>query len=84
MKKFFLILVIIAAAIAITAILDPDIKNMILKSAGQMQNKSKVYKWKDGEGEWQISNMPPARGTPYTEQEYLHNANIVPSLPKTE
>jgi len=84
MKKIFWLLFIIVAAVAVTAYLDPDVKNWILKSTGQMQTKSKVYKWKDSQGNWQISNSPPATGTPYTEQEYLHNTNIVPPLPETK
>jgi hypothetical protein len=84
MKNIFWILLIIVIAAAIAAYMDPDIKNLILESTGQMQTKSKVYKWKDSQGNWQISNTPPAKGMPYTEQEYLHNTNIVPPLQTTE
>ncbi len=84
MKNIFWILLIIVIAAAIAAYMDPDIKNLILESTGQTQTKSKVYKWKDSQGNWQISNTPPAKGIPYTEQEYLHNTNIVPPLQTTE
>ena len=80
-KKFLWILAIIAVAIGILAYQDPDIKKWVMKSVGQEQDSSKLFKWKDTDGNWQISNTPPANGIPYTEQEYLHNTNIVPPLP---
>jgi len=83
-KKFFLFLLMIAAIVGIIAYMDQDVKNWILKSTGQLETKSKVYKWRDSNGVWQISSSPPPAGTPYTEQEYLHNTNIVPALPETE
>ncbi len=84
LNKFFLLLLIIAVLVGITAYMDQDVRNWILKSTGQAASKSKVYKWRDSNGVWQISNTPPADGTPYTEQEYLHNTNVVPALPETE
>ncbi len=84
LKNIFLILLIIAALVGITAYLDQDVKNWVLKSIGQEQSTSKVYKWRDNNGVWQITSIPPSAGTPYTEQEYLHNTNIVPALPETE
>jgi len=78
-KKLLWILVIIAAVIGILAYQDPDLKQWIMKSVGQTEDKSKVYKWKDSDGNWQVSNTRPPSGIVYTEQEYLHNSNIVPA-----
>jgi len=84
MKKFIWILVIIAAVIGGLAYWDKDFRHIILESSGQMPVKSTVYKWRDNNGKWQISNTPPPAGTTYTEQEYLHNTNTIPALPASE
>ena len=73
MKKFIWILVIIAAVIGGLAYWDKDFRNIILETSGQMPAKSMVYKWRDKNGKWQISNTPPPAGTAYTEQEYLRS-----------
>jgi len=84
MKKLFWILVIIAASIGGLAYWDNDFRQWIMQQTGQAPIKSTVYKWRDDKGNWQISNTPPVKGTPYTEQEYLNNTNIMPSLPEQE
>ena len=84
MKKLFWILVIIAASVAGLAYWDKDFYQWLLQTTGQAPAKSMVYKWRDNNGNWQISNVPPANGIPYTEQEYLSNTNIIPALPEKE
>lgn len=42
---------------------------------------TRVYKWKDANGQWQVSDHPPAAGTHYEVQQYRSNENVVPSLP---
>jgi len=84
MKKLFWIFIIIAASIAGLAYWDKDFRLLLMQTAGQAPVRSIVYKWQDSSGNWQISNTPPAKGTPYTEQEYLSNTNVVPALPKKE
>ena len=84
LRKLILFLFIIAVIVGITAYMDKDVRDWILQTSGQAPGKSKVYKWRDSNGVWQISNSPPADGTPYTEQEYLHDTNVVPALPETE
>jgi len=84
MKKLFWILVIIAASVAGLAYWDKDFRLWILQTTGQEPVKSKVYKWRDDKGNWQISNTPPTKGIPYTEQEYLSDTNVIPALPEQE
>jgi len=84
MKKLIWILVIIAAVIGGLAYWDKDFRNIILESSGQKPVKSTVYKWRDKNGKWQISSTPPPAGITYTEQEYLHNTNVIPALPASE
>lgn len=84
MKKIFWILVIIVAIVGGLAWFDKDFKAMLMETAGVTPAKTMVYKWQDNKGKWHVSNNPPAKGIPYTEQEYLDNANIVPALPTEE
>lgn len=79
-KKILLFLVIIAAALAILAQYNPSFKHWLMQTSGSLQDKTVVYQWQDANGKRQISNHPPPAGTPYTQQEYLHDTNVVPSL----
>jgi len=79
MKKFFWFLVIIVAVVGGLAWFDKDFRAMLLQTTGVTPTKTKVYKWQDNKGKWHISNTPPAKGIPYTEQEYLDNTNVVPA-----
>jgi len=62
---------------------DKDFRNRFLEMTGQLPTKSKVYKWQDNKGIWHVSDNPP-NNRPYKEQEYLHNTNVIPSLPAQE
>lgn len=79
-KKIIFFLVIIVIALAVLAIYNPSVKHWLLQTSGTLQDKTVVYKWQDANGKWQISNQPPPSGTPYTEQEYLHDTNVLPPL----
>lgn len=39
-----------------------------------------AYKWRDGNGNWQLTDRPPPAGTAYETIEASSDANIVPSL----
>jgi len=41
---------------------------------------SHVYKWRDADGEWHVSDEPPPEGTPYQRLEYGSDVNIMPPL----
>ena len=43
-----------------------------------------AYKWKDAEGNWQITDRPPPGGTPYETLNMRSDANVVPSLKPAE
>ena len=43
---------------------------------------TRVYKWRDADGVWQISDEPPPQGTKFEKLEYVNDANVVPSVPK--
>jgi len=43
---------------------------------------TQMYKWKDANGQWQVSDRPPDAGTKYEMLQYRSDENIVPSLPE--
>lgn len=40
-----------------------------------------VYKWRDQNGEWQMTGSPPPAGTEYEIMKFSSDKNVVPSLP---
>jgi len=43
-----------------------------------------VYKWRDAEGQWQITDRPPPAGFPYEALEYREDVNVMPLVPRGE
>jgi hypothetical protein len=43
--------------------------------------KTQLYKWRDEQGQWQITDRPPTGDVTYEILEYSSDANIVPSIP---
>lgn len=37
-----------------------------------------VYKWRDADGKWQITDEPPANGVDYEVLDYRHDTNVLP------
>ena len=37
-----------------------------------------VYRWKDKQGQWQITNTPPPQGIDYEIVEYRKDTNVIP------
>ncbi len=37
-----------------------------------------LYKWQDSNGEWVVSDTPPAEGIPYQEMKYRSDVNVLP------
>ncbi len=83
LKKILWAVVILIVGAAAIAYFDKDFRNQVLEMTGQLPTSTKVYKWQDNKGIWHVSNTPP-RDKPYKEQEYLHNTNVIPSLPARE
>lgn len=80
MKKLLWIIVLIVIVILGYAWIDPEFRSVLMETTGTKQKSTKVYKWQDKNGKWHITNTRPAPGIPYTEQEYLHNTNVIPSV----
>jgi hypothetical protein len=42
---------------------------------------TRLYKWRDAAGHWQISDQPPPRGTASEALEYREDVNVLPRPP---
>ncbi len=45
---------------------------------------TQMYKWRDANGQWQISDRPPGAGIKYEALQFRSDENVVPSLPVEE
>jgi hypothetical protein len=83
MKKFLLILAAVLTGIGLYVYLDPhlsrQLENSVREALPGQSPSSQVYKWRDRQGQWQITDRPPAEGVPYEVLEYDHDANLMPS-----
>ncbi|HEC20096.1 MAG TPA: DUF4124 domain-containing protein [Gammaproteobacteria bacterium] len=66
--------------------------NPLPTTAGNKENETVVYKWKDTSGEWHFSNQPPPEGTASSVKIYRSDTNVTqapastspPSIPATQ
>lgn len=82
MKNFFFILLLLGTVAAVFLYLNPELRHeaqALLQSSGlQPKAPSIVYKWRDRSGQWQYSQSPPPKGTPFEEVEARSDVNIMP------
>ena len=43
-----------------------------------------LYKWRDAQGAWHVSDAPPPEGTPHERLEYAHDQNVLPLPPQLQ
>jgi len=81
--KFIIVLLVALSGVGAYLYLNPDVWQPLLKGTPlePAPTKTQVYKWQDANGQWQITDHPPAGKTPYENLEYTSDANIVPSIP---
>lgn len=82
--KWFVLLIIIAAAVWLYVDTDTRQKwlgNTVLAPAAGVTT---VYKWRDEQGNWQITDEPPAGGVDYERLQYASDTNVMPLVPDDE
>ena len=45
---------------------------------------TRLYKWKDDEGQWHVTDKPPPAGTDHETLDYRGDVNILPLPPQLE
>ena len=43
-----------------------------------------VYKWRDAQGAWHVTDLPPPDGTPHERLEYARDQNVLPLPPQLQ
>lgn len=43
-----------------------------------------VYRWRDAQGAWHVTDRPPPEGTPHERLEYGHDQNVLPLPPQLQ
>jgi len=51
---------------------------------GRELQTTRVYKWQDASGAWHVSDQPPPDGTPYQQESYTHETNVLPLPPELQ
>ena len=83
MKKLVFILAAVLTAVVWYVYHDPQLSHKVKKEVNQLLPKQEktttVYKWRDGSGNWQITDHPPPAGISFETLEYQSNTNVMPS-----
>lgn len=63
--------------------IDPDLGREVLRGTPMAPSPAvtTAYKWRDAQGNWQLTDQPPAPGIEYEILEAHHDANIMPTRP---
>jgi len=76
MKTLLIIIILAAAGLGVAVYLNPGLLDMVRDHT--VDRSSTVYKWQDKNGTWHVTSAPPPAGTPYTQQQYLNDTNVLP------
>lgn len=83
-----LALAILALALLLGAYyyLQPDQANALLKKAGiaSTPETTRVYKWRDDQGNWHVSGTPPPDGIKAEIKDYRSDENVLPVPPQLQ
>lgn len=79
--RYFILLSIIGTA-AFYIYLDEGLQSKIMGKVHQVApelNQSTLYKWKNNQGEWQVTDKPPSKGIAFTTITSQDQVNVMPS-----
>jgi len=79
------LLVLLLAAGSALLYLYPDYRNRLVDSASAIVapvSISRTYKWRDGTGQWQLTDSPPPEGVSFEILEHRPDENILPRPPQ--
>jgi hypothetical protein len=83
MKKLGFIAIIMAIVIGIVIYQNPEYRAWFERKSDQILPENvthtKAYRWRDKNGQWQLSDSPPPGGIDYEIVEYHKDTNVIPS-----
>jgi hypothetical protein len=83
MRVIGVLLVLLLLALAWT-LLNPDYREQLQElssDAGLTKKTTRVYKWRNAAGEWQLTDQQPAAGIEYERLDYREDVNVLPLPP---
>ncbi len=82
MNKALFLLLAVLTGVALYVYLDPSLNRQasqqIDEVLGSDQSRT-LYRWRDAEGQWQLSDTPPKADIPYETVQYHQDTNVVPA-----
>lgn len=84
--KWFVVLLSIVALLVAWFYFDPGSRQQWLAGTPLAPEPviTTVYKWRDDNGEWQLTDKPPAAGVGYERLQYHSDTNVMPLVPRSE
>ncbi len=86
MNKLILLVLFVLLAAGVFWYLQPDTARRLLDESplGSSGELTRVYKWRDPRGHWQITDDPPPQGVDFEVREYRADVNVLPLPPQLE
>ncbi len=84
MRKIVLILVVLLGAALVYYYFNPGLGQHLpdfVRNNLPITAETTAYKWRDSDGNWQISEQPPAKAIPFETITVPHDTNVMPSQP---
>jgi len=86
--RWLIVLVVVGALVGagVYVYLNPLVGPKWLQDSGVLPRPGPtvVYKWRDREGAWHITDTPPPEGAAFERLEYAHDVNVLPLPPKLQ
>ena len=84
--KIYVLVILVAAAAGGYLYLHPEVTRPLLQGTPMElpPAETKLYKWRDATGQWQVSDTPPGGGIKYEVLHYRSDANVVPAFKEKE
>ena len=83
MKIFiFALIVLVAAGAAVFHYYPEQVESILGRTPLKelVETSKPVYQWRDENGQWHVTDKPPAQGIPYEVKQYALDANVLPAF----
>ncbi len=92
MKTLFWLLLACALVAGLYLYFNPhkteELRSLSTELAAPLSKSSpkstQLYRWQNARGEWQFTDFPPPKGTPYEMREYRSDENVLPLPPQLQ
>ena len=84
--KVIVFIILLLSAVGAWLYFNPAVWEDLLGDTplGPQPTVTKLYKWQDASGRWQVSDKPPAGNIHYEIMQFRSDTNVVPALKETD